>query len=100
MRRAVGCLLLCLASVLPAPLRGGDAPASVRVTTDGGFKQHLQWPPDGKRVQLTRIDKAQMGKILNDSPPRSPSTTSRPGRRTASASHSRRAGTATSRSAP
>src|SRR5262249_48982199 len=43
------------------PGRGGEPPTVVRVTTDGGFKQHLQWSPDGKRFLLTRIHEGQMG---------------------------------------
>jgi TolB protein len=33
----------------------------VRLTRDGGFKQHLQWSPDGKRFLFTRIHKGKMG---------------------------------------
>jgi TolB protein len=35
--------------------------ATNRITRDGGFKQHLQWSPDGKRFLLTRIHEGQMG---------------------------------------
>jgi TolB protein len=44
-----------------ASARAGDAPGVVRLTRDGGFKQHLQWSPDGKRFLLTRIHNGQMG---------------------------------------
>src|SRR5579862_7712624 len=33
----------------------------IRLTKDGGFKQHLQWSPDGKRFLLTRIHEGKMG---------------------------------------
>src|SRR6516164_1595698 len=33
----------------------------LRLTKDGGFKQHLAWSPDGKRFLLTRIHKGKMG---------------------------------------
>ncbi len=36
-------------------------PAVVRLTHDGGFKQHLAWSPDGKRLLLTRIHEGKMG---------------------------------------
>src|SRR5437588_11901735 len=36
------------------------APAVTRLTRDGGFKQHLQWSPDGKRFLLTRIHEGKM----------------------------------------
>lgn len=32
----------------------------VRLTTDGSFKQHLQWSPDGKQLLLTRIHLGKM----------------------------------------
>jgi len=32
----------------------------VRITTDGAFKQHLQWSADGKRFLLTRIHQGKM----------------------------------------
>jgi WD40 repeat protein len=31
-----------------------------RISTDGGFKQHLQWSPDGQRFLLTRIHEGKM----------------------------------------
>ena len=33
---------------------------ALRITTDGSFKQHLQWAPDGKRILFTRIHKGMM----------------------------------------
>ncbi|MFO0881623.1 MAG: hypothetical protein U0840_30365 [Gemmataceae bacterium] len=36
-------------------------PGPVRLTRDGGFKQHLQFSPDGKRLLFTRIHKGKMG---------------------------------------
>jgi TolB protein len=32
----------------------------VRLTTDGSFKQHLQWSPDGKTLLFTRIHEGKM----------------------------------------
>src|SRR3954468_16757669 len=46
-------LLFLLFAADPAP--------AVRLTNDGGFKQHLQWSPDGKRLLLTRIHEGKMG---------------------------------------
>jgi TolB protein len=37
-----------------------DPPAVVRLTKDGGFKQHLSWSPDGKRFLMTRIHEGKM----------------------------------------
>ena len=31
-----------------------------RLTTDGSFKQHLQWSPDGARFLFTRIHQGKM----------------------------------------
>lgn len=36
-------------------------PQAVRVTRDGGFKQHLAWSPDGKQFLCTRIHQGKMG---------------------------------------
>ena len=54
-RASVLCLL-CLFPLCPLCLCGEP----VRLTKDGGFKQHLQWSPDGKRLLLTRIHEGQM----------------------------------------
>ena len=48
-------LCLCGSSSSPPPAQ------VVRLTRDGGFKQHLQWSPDGKRFLFTRIHKGKMG---------------------------------------
>src|SRR6266404_5169736 len=32
----------------------------IRLTTDGSFKQHLQWYPDGKKFLFTRIHQGKM----------------------------------------
>jgi len=32
-----------------------------RLTKDGGFKQHLVWSPDGKKLLFTRIHEGKMG---------------------------------------
>ena len=39
--------------------RGAGDP--VRLTTDGDFKQHLTWSPDGKKFLFTRIHGGKMG---------------------------------------
>jgi TolB protein len=39
----------------------GESSDPLRLTTDGGFKQHLNWSPDGKRFLMTRIHEGQMG---------------------------------------
>ncbi len=45
-------------SILFLPALAAADPA--RVTADGGFKQHLQWSPDGKAFLLTRIHEGKM----------------------------------------
>ncbi|MFO0805932.1 MAG: hypothetical protein U0791_22740 [Gemmataceae bacterium] len=46
---------------LPLLLALAAPPADpVRITTDGSFKQHLQWSPDGKRFLFTRIHQGKM----------------------------------------
>src|ERR1700730_11806696 len=54
---------LLLSSLCPLCLCGEKTsePEVVRLTKDGGFKQHLQWSPDGKRFLLTRIHEGKMG---------------------------------------
>src|SRR2546423_14514100 len=32
----------------------------IRLTTDGSFKQNLQWSPDGKQLLFTRIHQGKM----------------------------------------
>ena len=51
---------LTSALVLGSLLVGAEPPA-VRLTRDGGFKQHLCWSPDGKRFLMTRIHQGKMG---------------------------------------
>jgi TolB protein len=46
-----------LSSLCPLCLCGEPT----RLTKDGGFKQHLQWSPDGKRILMTRIHEGKMG---------------------------------------
>src|SRR5262245_26852926 len=46
---------------LPSPAVGPPAAKVTRLTRDGGFKQHLQWSPDGARLLMTRIHKGVMG---------------------------------------
>src|SRR5271163_1126093 len=48
------------ATLLCSPCRAAE-PAVVRLTRDGGFKQHLSWSPDGKRFLMTRIHEGKMG---------------------------------------
>src|SRR5262245_22301500 len=38
-----------------------EASAPQRLTTDGDFKQHLVWSPDGKQFLFTRIHQGKMG---------------------------------------
>src|SRR2546421_12727406 len=60
MRRFV-CLLLLIAPCLLAPADEPKPAAGVRLTRDGGFKQHLSWSPDGKKFLCTRIHEGKMG---------------------------------------
>src|SRR5438105_13224582 len=58
--RGNGWAAFCM--LVAGPLCAGAQPAPVlRLTRDGGFKQHLQWSPDGKRFLLTRIHAGKMG---------------------------------------
>src|SRR5947199_5180597 len=51
-----------MTGLLLLAVTAGEAPPAVtRLTRDGGFKQHLQWSPDGKRFLLTRIHEGHMG---------------------------------------
>src|SRR5690349_20966475 len=64
--RRTACLLAALAACLPAAPPPSAAepeapPAATRLTRDGGFKQHLQWSPDGQRLLMTRIHEGKMG---------------------------------------
>jgi TolB protein len=54
-------VIVCLLLALCPWCRGDEAPAVVRLTKDGDFKQHLQWSPDGKKFLLTRIHAGKMG---------------------------------------
>src|SRR5262249_60510001 len=57
--------LLCVAFVPSSCLCGESSP--VRVTTDGSFKQNLQWSPDGKQFLFTRIHQGKMALwVMND----------------------------------
>src|SRR3954453_18859504 len=47
-------------ALCPLCLCGSTAPV-LRLTRDGGFKQHLCWSPDGSRFLLTRIHQGKMG---------------------------------------
>ncbi|HJZ56214.1 MAG TPA: hypothetical protein VKE74_14705 [Gemmataceae bacterium] len=62
----ISCLaLLCVAFVPSSCLCGESSP--VRVTTDGSFKQNLQWSPDGKQFLFTRIHQGKMALwVMND----------------------------------
>ena len=44
--------LACLAALLSAGVLAADEP--MRITTDGSFKEHLHWSPDGSRFVMTR----------------------------------------------
>src|SRR5258708_12920640 len=52
--------LFVFSSLCPLCLYG-ESSDPVRLTTDGGFKQHLSWSPDGKRMLMTRIHDGQIG---------------------------------------
>ena len=54
-------LVIFLALICPPLSFGGEKTVVQRLTRDGGFKQHLQWSPDGKRFLLTRIHQGKMG---------------------------------------
>lgn len=49
--------MMLLAALLGC-VAGADDPA--RLTTDGDFKQHLQWSPDGQHLTFTRIHDGAM----------------------------------------
>jgi TolB protein len=53
-------------AALPSPCLGSEPPTAVRLTRDSGFKQHLSWSPDGKRLVLTRIHQGKMGLWVMD----------------------------------
>jgi TolB protein len=53
--------LVALLPLLTAVARGPGVAEVVRLTSDGAFKQHLQWSPDGKRFLFTRIHEGHMG---------------------------------------
>lgn len=52
----VALALLCL-PLVPSVCLCGEP---VRLTTDGSFKQHLAWSPDGKTLLFTRIHQGKM----------------------------------------
>jgi len=52
--------MLVLAAVFTTLLTDTPAADPVRVTTDGSFKQHVQWSPDGKTLLFTRIHQGKM----------------------------------------
>ena len=54
------CLLFCLCCLGAWADKPAGPVEPVRLTKDGGFKQHLQWSPDGKRFLLTRIHEGKM----------------------------------------
>src|SRR5262249_13194720 len=59
LRRTLALAVLFLGPL--APLGGEPPPGPARLTTDGDFKQHLQWSPDGKKFLFTRIHDGKMG---------------------------------------
>jgi TolB protein len=54
-------LILALACGTLLPAAPPEVPKVRRLTTDGDFKQHLHFAPDGKRLLFTRIHKGKMG---------------------------------------
>jgi len=56
----ISCVPAVLALGLLCSPSAAAEPAVVRLTRDGGFKQHLSWSPDGKRFLLTRIHEGKM----------------------------------------
>ena len=60
--------LLCFLLFLCPLWLGGRSLAAkpTRLTTDGSFKQHLQWSPDGKKLLLTRIHEGKMALWIMD----------------------------------
>src|SRR5437870_456115 len=54
-------LLVAFLCVLCASVVNPCFPAEpARLTTDGSFKQNLQWSPDGKTLLFTRIHQGKM----------------------------------------
>jgi TolB protein len=39
----------------------GESSSPTRLTTDGDFKEKLQWSPDGSKILMTRIHEGKMG---------------------------------------
>ena len=60
-RRVILPVLFLLSAPCPLCLCWEPSPGPVRLTTDGDFKQHLQWSPDGKKFLFTRIHEGKMG---------------------------------------
>jgi TolB protein len=59
LRCAISLIFLSLSPLHPStPSLGAAEPT--RLTTDGSFKQHLQWSPDGKTLLFTRIHQGKM----------------------------------------
>src|SRR5262249_59156014 len=56
----IACALAMVLAPWPGAGQRPAAPAPVRLTRDGGFKQHLQWSPDGRHFLLTRIHEGRM----------------------------------------
>src|SRR6266508_1337570 len=48
-----------IAILICAPLYGAE-PTVQRLPTDGSFKQHRQWSPDGSKFLFTRIHEGKM----------------------------------------
>src|SRR5688572_13501078 len=54
-------LFIALALLNSAALRAlRGEPEPTRLTTDGSFKQHLHWSPDGMQFLFTRIHEGKM----------------------------------------
>jgi TolB protein len=58
---AVVVLTLALRQCLAEPAQGQEKTSLLRLTTDGDFKQHLVWSPDGQKLLFTRLHQGKMG---------------------------------------
>src|SRR5262249_47972236 len=56
-RSSLLCVLCVLCASVVNPCFSSEP---TRLTTDGSFKQHLQWSPDGKTLLFTRIHQGKM----------------------------------------
>lgn len=61
-----GTILAVLLAMPSSTSVARQAPDLVQRTTDGDFKQHLTWSPDGKQFLFTRIHEGKMGLWVMD----------------------------------